>query len=140
MTKRTLSRLSYENSLLIRHDASAKLLGDLSKATGISKRTLINHLGLSRSHANRKQQTHHPVSSDDSERILGMQALIAQVQAMVAIENQAADFDAAKWLAWWISEPLPAIGGKTPVTYMNTIEGMNFVSRLLATIESGSYI
>jgi len=62
------------------------------------------------------------------------------VQTMVADGGaEAAGFDAARWLAQWLAHPLPALGGDTPASYLDTVEGQKLVSRLLAMAESGAY-
>lgn len=79
-----------------------------------------------------------PLSPQESERVLSMQALIAQVQAMVDTET-APEFDAAKWLANWLASPLPALRGATPLSLMDTVEGQNYVSNVLEMAQSGAY-
>jgi uncharacterized protein (DUF2384 family) len=48
-------------------------------------------------------------------------------------------FDAARWLTHWMEEPIPALGGASPSEYMDTIEGQEMISRLLATMQTGAY-
>jgi putative toxin-antitoxin system antitoxin component (TIGR02293 family) len=124
---------------IIRAGVPAQLVGDLSAEMGLSKETVIDFLGLSRTTVNRKAQKHQPLSREESERVVGVQSLIGQVQAMVANNAEAIDFDAAKWLARWLNAPLPALGGSTPASYLDTIEGQKYVSNLLAMAESGAY-
>jgi uncharacterized protein (DUF2384 family) len=49
------------------------------------------------------------------------------------------DFDATRWLTHWMEEPIPALGGASPADYMDTIEGQEMISRLLATMQTGAY-
>ena len=79
------------------------------------------------------------VSSDESERVLGVQSLIEQVRTMVAESGHPQGFDAPRWVATWLAQPLPALGGATPESYMGTVEGQRKVSELLAMIQSGAY-
>lgn len=48
-------------------------------------------------------------------------------------------FDAAQWLADWLARPLPALGGATPASYMDTFEGQKLVAGLLSMSQSGAY-
>jgi uncharacterized protein (DUF2384 family) len=48
-------------------------------------------------------------------------------------------FDASRWVGAWLERPLPALGGSKPADYMDTIEGQEFISRLLAQSQSGAY-
>ncbi|MRW83227.1 DUF2384 domain-containing protein [Pseudoduganella sp. FT26W] len=47
--------------------------------------------------------------------------------------------DAARWLAVWLAAPLPALGGATPASYMDTFAGQKLVEDLLSMIQSGAY-
>ena len=123
---------------VIRLGVPARMVGDLSSFMGISKEALIDSLGLSRATINRKVQRELPLSRDESERVMGMQSLIGQVQAMIDVDS-APNFDAAKWLARWLTEPLPALGGATPASYMDTVEGQKYVGNMLAMAQSGAY-
>jgi putative toxin-antitoxin system antitoxin component (TIGR02293 family) len=123
---------------MIRMGVPARMVGDLSSSMGMPKEALIDSLGLSRATINRKVQRGIPLSPEESERVMGMQSLIGQVQGMVDGES-ASDFDAAKWLARWLAEPLPALGGATPASYMDTVEGQKYIGKLLAMAQSGAY-
>lgn len=113
--------------LAIRSGVPAQRVGELSSAMDIPKEALMDSLGLSRATINRKVQLDQALSPGESERVMGMQSLIGQVQAMIDAES-APDFDAAKWLAQWLAAPLPALGGNTPGSYMDTVEGQKYVS------------
>jgi len=68
-----------------------------------------------------------------------VQALIKQVQTMVRESGDPHGFDAEKCVRQWIDWPIPALGGKTPSSYMVTVEGQRLVSNLLARSQSGAY-
>lgn len=123
---------------VIRTGVPAHRLGELSAFMNMSKEALMDSLGLSRATINRKVQREQALSPEESERVMGMQSLIGQVQAMVD-PQMAPDFDAAKWLARWLVEPLPALGGAAPASYMDTVEGQKYVGNLLAMAQSGAY-
>lgn len=67
-----------------------------------------------------------------------MLTLIGQVQAMCDPER-APDFDAAKWLASWLVAPLPALGGATPASCLNAMEGQRHLSKLVEMTLHGTY-
>ncbi|BDT58361.1 hypothetical protein MasN3_18550 [Massilia varians] len=124
----------------IRQGVPARRIGELSGAMDVPKERLVDSLGLSRATVNRKAQRGEALSREESERVVGMQALIGQVQAMVAGGGASdAGFDAARWLAQWLAQPLPALGGDTPASYLDTVEGQKLVGKLLAMAESGAY-
>lgn len=79
---------------------------------------------------------------EDSEKIVGLAKLVGQVETMLDQSGDPElmkDFDARKWLARWIEEPIPALGGKRPADYMDTFEGQEMVSRLLSMMQTGAY-
>lgn len=75
------------------------------------------------------------LSAEDSERVTGMSNLIGQVQAMVEQSGHPEGFDAAKWIAHWLEESSPALGGECPAAYMDSMEGQKLVSNLLSTMQ-----
>lgn len=123
---------------VIRSGVPAQRVGELSSAMAMPKEALMDSLGLSRATINRKVQREQVLSPEESERVMGMQALIGQVQAMIDAES-APEFDAAKWLANWLAAPLPALGGQSPGSFMDTVEGQKYVGNLLEMAQSGAY-
>lgn len=73
------------------------------------------------------------------ERVIGLRQLIDQVGEMVVQSGDPAGFDADRWVGDWLERPLPALGGATPGEFMDTMEGRQLVSRLLAQSQSGAY-
>ncbi|KQX96861.1 hypothetical protein ASD28_17370 [Massilia sp. Root133] len=84
--------------------------------------------------------------NESSERMendsAGISKLINQVKVMLAESGDpvaAAGFDVDKWLTNWLNQPMPSLGGRRPMEYMDTIEGQGQVSRLLARMQSGAF-
>jgi len=124
---------------VIRQGIPASTVGNLSSRMGMSKEFLLSSLGLSRATISRKEKDATVLSKDESERVLGMETLIGMVQAMVEESGDPAGFDAARWVADWLSKPLPALAGATPASYMDTFEGQKLVAELLSMSQSGAY-
>lgn len=124
---------------LIRQGIPAAMIGNLSARMGISKESLLASLGLSRATISRKEKDATVLSKDESERVLGIETLIGIVQAMVEQSGNPDGFDAARWMAGWLNQPLPALAGATPASYMDTFEGQKLVGELLAMSQSGAY-
>ena len=76
---------------------------------------------------------------NESERVIGFARLVGQLDSMLDDAGGAADFDARAWLARWLVEPLPALGGVRPADLMDTMEGQGLVSAALGKIQSGAY-
>lgn len=53
--------------------------------------------------------------------------------------SESACFDAGVWLLNWMEQLIPVLGGRRPAEYMDTIEGQQMLSRLLAIMQSGAY-
>lgn len=49
------------------------------------------------------------------------------------------DFDAAAWLSDWLEHPLPALGGRPPAEYLDTIAGQEVIRNLLLQMQGGSF-
>lgn len=124
---------------VIRQGIPAAIVGELSTTMGLSKERLLGSLGLSRANISRKERAETTLSSDESERVLGIASLIGKVQKMVEESGDPTGFDAARWVADWLTKPLPALGGATPASYMDTFEGQKLVAELLAMAQSGAY-
>lgn len=123
----------------IRKGIPASTVGELSSTMGISKELLLGSLGLSRATISRKEKDKTALSKDESERLLGVASLIGKVHMMVEESGDPTGFDAARWLADWLAQPLPALGGATPASYMDTFEGQKLVAELLSMSQSGAY-
>ncbi|RQR59352.1 DUF2384 domain-containing protein [Burkholderia sp. Bp9125] len=65
--------------------------------------------------------------------------LISQVQKMVEESGDPDGFDVRSWLVDWLHSPVPALGGKCPADYLHTPEGIDLISRLLASAQTGVY-
>jgi putative toxin-antitoxin system antitoxin component (TIGR02293 family) len=111
------------------------IMSDLDIPAGAASRAL----NVPVSTLNRKTKMREALTQDESERVLGLARLIGQVQAMVDESGDPTGFDARKWTARWLGEPLAALGGARPLDLMDTMEGQGLVSDTLARIQSGAY-
>ncbi|MES2351198.1 MAG: antitoxin Xre-like helix-turn-helix domain-containing protein [Pseudomonadota bacterium] len=129
----------HERITALKAGVPARHIDALASRMKITKESLIDTLRLSRATVNRKARSEGALSQDESERVLGMECLIGQVHAMVEESGELEGFDAAKWLGRWLFQPLPALGGKTSASFMDSIEGQKVISNLLAMTQSGAY-
>lgn len=123
----------------IRKGVPASEVKDLVRAMDIPQDRLFKSLNLSTATINRKASRNEALSTGDSERVVGMSNLIGQVQSMVEQSGNAEGFDAAKWVAQWLEQPLPALGGEAPGAWLDTMEGQKLVASLLSMMQSGAY-
>lgn len=116
--------------------AEAKRLGQV---LGVEQKSFYHALGLKTATINRKIAQSEQLSSDESERLLGLAKLIGQVEVLVAEAGDPEGFNAAEWISRWLREPLPALGGTAPIDLLDTMEGQALVSEALARIQGGAY-
>lgn len=65
--------------------------------------------------------------------------LVAIVQTMVNESGNPVGFDAHAWTVDWVTHPVPALGMRCPLEYMQTQAGLAIVRTLLLQIQSGAY-
>lgn len=124
---------------IIKGGVSASYVDRIAREMGMPKERLLPALGLSPATVNRRARESRKLSTEDSERVVGMARLVGQVQAMVNESGDPKGFNVAGWVARWLEEPLAALGGQRPVELMDTTEGQAIVSSLLSRIQSGAY-
>ncbi|WP_175017238.1 antitoxin Xre/MbcA/ParS toxin-binding domain-containing protein [Burkholderia aenigmatica] len=65
--------------------------------------------------------------------------LVNLVQKMVNESGDPEGFDTRKWLCTWLHEEVPSLGWKKPVTYLDTTDGEELVSKTLLSMQTGAY-
>ena len=110
-----------------------------ARAMGVSNEKVFQWLRLPRSTFNRRRRSQQALPVEQSERVIGLQRLIGQVEAMIQESRNTATFNAAEWLADWLERPLPALDNEKPAAFIDTMEGIELVSSLLAQAQSGAY-
>lgn len=126
--------------LAIKRGVPSSDLVRVSEAMGRPKEYLYGLLRFPSATAKRKIKKEEPLTAEQSERLIGLQRLIGQVETMVAESGSVHDdFDAAVWVADWLDTPLPALGNQKPAEFMDTQMGQGLVSDLLARAQSGAY-
>lgn len=128
-----------ERIVLIRNGVPALQLVDTGFDMGISKESLFSTLQFPRATINRKIAKNDVLPPEYSERMVGLQKLIGQVEVMVEQSGNPENFNAAQWVAQWLNEPLPALGNERPADFMDTVEGQELISSLLLQMQTGAY-
>lgn len=125
---------------LLRRGVPANWLRQSEQAMTLTRSSLCNLLGLKVSTMNRKLLKRCLLNPDESERLMGLQHLIGQVEAVVRDCGDGSRFDAGRWLADWLQRPNRALGGDLPAEFMDTAVGREQVGRLIGAQRSGSYM
>jgi len=125
---------------LLRQGVPASWVRHTEEATALSRSTLCALLGLKLSTINRKLNHQLRLSPDESERLMGLQRLIGEVEAVVRDCGESEGFAAGRWLASWLQRPNQALGGASPANFLDTSEGREQLGRLIGAQRSGAYV
>lgn len=124
---------------MVKEGAPAELVTFLVDDMAITKDRLYRIAGVARATMDRKVRAGVRLNQDETERMIGIARLVGQAEQLVSESGDLKSFDAGKWVADWLDRPLPALGGMRPATLMDTAEGRELVSNLLAQMQSGAY-
>ena len=113
-----------ERAELVKRGLPARAVQEMSAAMGLPRDQLMRAVGLARSTVERKLAARGRLSEAESEKLVGLSRLIGQVDAMVRESGEApVGFDAARWFAAWMGEPVAALGGLRPQQLLDTADG-----------------
>lgn len=129
----------YERIAAIKRLVPANHIDALAERMAMSKVTLCTILGVSPGGRRAGGRVDASLSVSESERLLGVEFLIGQVQSMVEESGRVEGFDSAVWLGAWMQRPLPALNGELPAAYMDSSEGQRLLSQMLAMTQTGAY-
>lgn len=79
------------------------------------------------------------LSVAERERRVGLTKLIDQVASIVEESSELEGFNATQWFNDWITLPALALGGRKPAELLDTSEGREMVSKLLAQMQSSAF-
>jgi putative toxin-antitoxin system antitoxin component (TIGR02293 family) len=128
-----------ERIAIMRKGIPAETLVITGQDMGMPKERLLAFLQFPRTTINRRISKKESLPPEFSERMIGLQKLIGQVESIMADSEVPQDFNAAHWVAQWLEQALPALGNAKPADYMDTVEGQELVASLLARMQSGAY-
>ena len=128
-----------ERVSLIRNGVPASRIADLVEAMHISRKRLLDMLNLPDASIRRKIRQGAMLSTEQAERVIGLERLIGQIVSMVEDSGDPKGFDAAGWIGKWLELPVPAFGGAKPADFMDTMTGQTLVSSLLVKVQAGVF-
>lgn len=128
-----------ERIRIIKQRVPATYVQTITLSMKMSKETLYGALNLARATIDRKVQKKELLNQDESERVLAMTRLVGQAESIVRESGMTEGFRAAEWVAAWLQRPHPALGGKRPGELMDTADGRDLVTDLLARQQSSAY-
>jgi putative toxin-antitoxin system antitoxin component (TIGR02293 family) len=128
-----------ERAELVKRRAPSRIISSISKDMDMSRDRFVSIIGLPRGTIARRISQNEDLSVDESERLVGLAKLIGQVETIVKQSGNPEGFKPAKWFSEWIEQPVAALGGRKPEDLLDTSDGREAVSRLLAQMQSGVY-
>lgn len=125
----------------VRVGVPAREVMELSTRMGFAQSRIVEMLDIPSSTLRRKMKNMEVLDKSSSERLIGLERLIGQVEVMMkeSGDETRQDFNAASWVAGWLEQPMPALGGRKPGDYLDTNEGQRYISQLLGQMQSGAY-
>ena len=124
---------------LIKKGAPASMLIQISTDMGFSRDKVGKMIGVPPATASRRLAKNANLSMEESERLVGLTKLIGQVESIVRESGDATNFEPARWFSRWIETPVQALGNKKPEEFLDTSDGREAISTLLAQMQSGAY-
>ncbi|WP_459788729.1 antitoxin Xre/MbcA/ParS toxin-binding domain-containing protein [Alteriqipengyuania sp. 357] len=128
-----------ERISMIREGVPAQRAKWILRDLGVEQRDFFNALGLKTATVNRKVKDDDVLSFAESERLIGFAKLVGQLDAIVAESGDPEGFDSSEWMSRWLLDPLPSLGGRKPIEFLDTMEGQTIVSSMIARMQSGAY-
>lgn len=124
-----------------REGVPGAFIKDLSTQLDIPAVRMFRILGVPKATAEKKAKAGEMVKGSGGPATIAMIHLLNLAQDIVAnsTASEARGFDVKKWLGQWIEKPQPSLGGRKPADLLDTPTGVQIVTRLLGSIESGAY-
>lgn len=121
-------------------EAPAASLAQIAQDMHVPSEKLSSTLGLNAAQLELKFEYGGKLTKDEDLLVSGLRSLICQIELMVRESGDPVGFDAAAWLGEWMYLHIPALGGRTAASYMNTLEGQRYIANLLLTMQTGAYV
>jgi putative toxin-antitoxin system antitoxin component (TIGR02293 family) len=129
----------FERVQIVKSGVPAGYVKVLSANMSMPIERFYHTTGLVRPTVDRKIRASKLLNQDESERVIGIARLIGQAQDLVRESGNVDQFDAGRWVGGWLQKPLPALGGRSPDEFMDTVDGRALVSDLLSQQQSSAY-
>src|SRR5947208_15212106 len=102
------------------------LVNVIAGATGEAVNNVMDIIGVSQTTFRRKEEGNEPLPDVAGHRVMGFLRVVATLRRLLnesGDPEQLRDFDLDAWVAQWMREPLPELGGKTRAEMLRIPEG-----------------
>lgn len=139
-TYQTLTAINLSDRIeLVRKGFPAQTLSSLAENMGVSREVIFKWTGIAPATAKRRIARNERLTLEESERVLSLLDMTAQVDRMVRDAGDAPDFHAGRWFARWLAHPNNSLGGQAPADYLDTSEGRDLIRTRLGQLQYGIY-
>ncbi len=128
-----------ERIAMARAGLRADAVIQIAERMGVSREWMFANLAFAPATFGRKLRTGTALSAEEGARTLELAHLIGLAQTIVEESGEPAGFDASAWVAEWLEQPLPALGGVAPARFLDTGAGQAIVADMLERIRYGAY-
>ena len=112
----------------------------IAGATGEAVVSVMDLIGVSQTTFRRKEEAREPLPDVAGHRLMGYLRVVATLRRLLAESGdpeQVRAFDLEGWVAQWMREELPDLGGKTPAEMLRNPEGQRAVEQVLERMRGG---
>ncbi len=116
------------------------LVNVIAGATGVPIASVMELIGVPETTFRRKDEAGEPLPDAAGYRVIGFLRVVATLRTLLAQSGdpeQLKDFDLESWVAQWVREELPELGGKTPAEMLRNPEGQRAVEEVLERMRGG---
>ena len=112
----------------------------IAGATGEAVADVMGIIGVSQTTFRRKEEANEPLPDVAGHRVMGFLRVAATLRRLLEESGDPdllKDFDLEAWVAQWMREQLPELGGKTPAEMLRNPEGQRAVEQVLERMRGG---
>lgn len=112
----------------------------IAGATGEPVSSIMDLVGVSQSTFVRKEAAKEPLPDVAGHRVMGYLRVVATLRRLLEESGDPElmkEFDLEGWVAQWMHEKLPDLGGKTPAEMLRNPEGQRAVEQVLERMRGG---
>ena len=112
----------------------------IAGATGEATTSVMGLIGVSPTTFRRKEEANEPLPDVAGHRLMGFLRVAATLRKLLdesGDPKQLKGFDLEGWVAQWMREALPELGGKTPAEMLRNPEGQRAVEQVLERMRGG---
>ena len=101
---------------------------------------VMDLIGVSETTFRRKEEAGEPLPEAAGHRVMGLLRVVATLRKLLEQSGDAEqlkNFDLEGWVAQWMREALPELGGKTPAEMLRNPEGQRAVEQVVERMRGG---